>query len=71
MTDDQPPVDYVLPPSDRQVLIRIRCPFCGTTDVRSNGWHGGIAYFRCKKCIKPGKQRPEPGSYTTFKVPIV
>jgi len=53
------------PPDRPQVVRPIQCPHCYTTDVRCEGTHGGIRYYRCRVCCEYST-----GNWTRFKVSV-
>ena len=70
-----PPVGRLLP---IQVIPRVRCPNCGSTQVRTIGLnHKGLRYYRCGSYTRDGAEvrvqgcLDAEGRPTTFKVRLV
>jgi len=52
------------PPDSPQVAKPVKCPRCYTTDVKCEGTHDGVRYYRCRVCCD------EEGAWNRFKVPV-
>lgn len=52
------------PPDSPQIVKRVKCPRCYTTDVKCDGTHDGVRHYRCRVCCD------FDGGWTRFKVTI-
>jgi len=55
------------PPPPVQVIQRVVCPYCKTTDVVCHGSRERLRYYTCRRCCDPSQGDMEP---TRFKVMI-
>jgi len=53
------------PPDSPQVVKPVQCPNCYTTDVKCDGSHDGVRYYRCRVCCEF-----TTGAWTRFKVTV-
>lgn len=60
-TTDAPRPEPIAP---QQYAVKIRCPFCRSERINSEGLRGSTRYYRCLVCVTDG-------DWSRFKVPVM